>query len=126
MSNSSIYIRIKRHKTTYFVETTPQSTIANLKTHLHTLIHREREPKDLRLQTQGKAAGQYSPLDDTAVLEQVGVGEDAVLYLTYWIPGQPNPADGKWEPVEVPEFEPLNEEAEEEVPPASAKGKGVS
>ena len=36
-----------------------------------------------------------------------------------------NPSDGKWEPVEVPDFDPLNDEVED-VPDEAEKGKGNS
>lgn len=43
----------------------------------------------------------------------------------YWFPiTVANPADGKWEPVEVPEFEPLNDEADEAAAEDATAGKG--
>lgn len=77
----------KRQKTTYFVEASAQETVQQLKTKLSKILNGEKEPKDIRLQVQGKQAGTYSALDDSAALEQLGLAENAVLYLSYWIPG---------------------------------------
>ncbi|KND00144.1 uncharacterized protein SPPG_04485 [Spizellomyces punctatus DAOM BR117] len=122
---ASMYLRVKRQKTTWFVEAQPQDTVQQLKTKLATTLNREKDAKDLRLQVPGKQPGTYSPLDDTAVLEQIGLVDDAVVYLSFWIAGQSNPSDGKWEPVEVPDFEPLNDEEGVEEG-GSGKGKAAA
>ncbi|KAJ3129260.1 hypothetical protein HK098_001958 [Nowakowskiella sp. JEL0407] len=125
----SFCLRIKRHKITFFIESTNQDTVGTIKQKLLTILSSDyqQEPSDIRLLLQNTSSNAapvapapnqkvnvptqpqivYSPLENNSVLEQLGIGEDSVVYLVYWIPGDPNPADGKWEPVEVPEFEPL-------------------
>ncbi|KAJ3036645.1 hypothetical protein HDV00_002469 [Rhizophlyctis rosea] len=131
--SSPIYLRVKRNKTIWFVEATPQDTVGQLKQKLSTILNREKLPKDMRLQVKQPAAKPntpptWAPLEDTGILEQLGLENDGEVFLSFWIPGEPNPADGKWEPVEVPEFDPLNEDAEEATAATEEpnKGKGKS
>ncbi|KAJ3057296.1 hypothetical protein HK097_009249 [Rhizophlyctis rosea] len=126
--SASIYLRIKRQKTVFFVETTPQETVLQLKQKLFNILNREKQVKDMKLEVkqpgkQATAPPTYATLEDSAVLETLGLENDGELFLTFWIPGESNAADGKWEPVDVPEFDPLGDEVEE-VPDESEKGKG--
>ncbi|KAJ3186940.1 hypothetical protein HDU85_006977 [Gaertneriomyces sp. JEL0708] len=108
---SAIYLRLKRHKTTWFVEAKPTDTVQTLKNHLlPQLPSQSTTTIQIQIPTTSKTASdvpQYAPLDDSAVLEQIGIVDDSVLYVVF------NEGDG-WEPVEVPEFEPLDDDAEDE------------
>ncbi|KAI8807634.1 hypothetical protein BJ742DRAFT_811348 [Cladochytrium replicatum] len=129
---ATIYLRVKRRKTTYFVEIPPTDTVLALKNKLATALSTQTEPKDMRLLVTSKAQSQqpnnqqqYSSLEDSGVLEQLGIIDDQIVYLVLWVANENNAAEGAWEPVDVPEFEPLNDDgAMEIVEPAEAKGKG--
>ncbi|KAJ3285570.1 hypothetical protein HK104_009433 [Borealophlyctis nickersoniae] len=146
---SSIFLRVRRHKTTYFLETDPKDTVHSLKQKLYVVLNKERDLKDMRLlvassagaagtaaptgkgtagaQAQAQQQQPYGPLEDSGVIEQLGLENDSVVYLVFWVSGDPNPSDGKWEPVEIPEYEPLGveEEAAEEVTDGKGKAPAV-
>ncbi|KAJ3196584.1 hypothetical protein HK101_008376 [Irineochytrium annulatum] len=141
----SMCLRVKRQKTTIFVNVEPTDSVMSLKLKLAQILGRGREgAKDLRLQTLGKTPDVYNTLEDSGILEQLSVTDDGILYMTYWISGnrmdlanalvafcnayavyfhphKPAPASGAWEPVNVPSYEDLNEE--DFVSTVDAKGK---
>ncbi|KAI8818898.1 uncharacterized protein EV422DRAFT_535840 [Fimicolochytrium jonesii] len=147
MSSPTMYLRVKRQKTIYFLECTPQDSIGSLKTKLaHGPLNREKDPKDLKFfvatapraeaapakgTAKADAKGDpaptpgYAGLEDAALLEQLGLVDDSVVYLAYWVPGEGS-GTGAWEPVQVPEFESLHEEegGHDAVEPEDRKGKG--
>ncbi|KAJ3211467.1 hypothetical protein HDU82_005825 [Entophlyctis luteolus] len=54
------------------------------------------------------AAIQYSALDDSAILEQLGLVDDGVVFFTFWLGD--DSGGGSWEQVSVPEVEPLDDD----------------
>ncbi|KAI8841296.1 hypothetical protein BC829DRAFT_420611 [Chytridium lagenaria] len=106
-----MYIRAKRLKSTYFVTCEPTETVQSFKIRLAGMLGRGKDYiKEMRLSVPNKTGDGYNTLEDTGILEQLGVVDDAVVYLTLWMQGNPNAADGTWESVNVPEFEPLGDE----------------
>ncbi|KAJ3012786.1 hypothetical protein HKX48_006091 [Thoreauomyces humboldtii] len=128
MSQQQMYVRIKHHKATHFIECTTTSTVSFLKQRF--LAQTTPPPNataapDVRLHIPGKSPGTWAALDDAAVLEQVGVVNDSVLGAAFW--GGGDGGTGSWEPVEVPDFEPLQDELDEAtggMGAEDAKGKG--
>ncbi|KAI9342533.1 hypothetical protein BDR26DRAFT_1006610 [Obelidium mucronatum] len=105
-------LRAKRLKATYFVSAESNDSVLALKGKLAHMIGKK-EAKDLRLQILDQRdktkPGVLATLEDPALLEQLGLTDDAVVYFSYWLgEGQ----DGSWEPVQFIEFEPLNDEGE--------------
>ncbi|KAJ3165259.1 hypothetical protein HDU88_004344 [Geranomyces variabilis] len=96
-----MYVRIKHHKRTYFVECVSTSTVGSLKPKL---LAQAGTTADVKLHIAGKTPGTYSSLEDAAVLEQVGIVDEQILYAAFWVTGE---ATGSWEAIAVPEFEPL-------------------
>ncbi|KAJ3321994.1 hypothetical protein HDU76_013984 [Blyttiomyces sp. JEL0837] len=116
----SIYLRVKRAKATYFVSCEPTDTALSFKNKVVQMMGKPKDAaKDFRLQVAGKTPNTFSPLEDSSILEQVGLSDDGVVYLTYWI-SDSSPEGGSYEPVVIEEYEPLiaAEETEE-----SGKGK---
>ncbi|KAJ3342581.1 hypothetical protein HDU93_001969 [Gonapodya sp. JEL0774] len=130
---SHIYLRIKRNRTTYFVDALPTDTVAQLKAKLARVVGGGRTEKELKLSvvaptTSGMpppkegAPKEYVVLEDGAVLEQVGFQlmlsadsiaeayrimpqDDSELFVTYWL------ADtSKWEEIDIPPFEALEDD----------------
>ncbi|KAJ3103013.1 hypothetical protein HDU97_010451 [Phlyctochytrium planicorne] len=119
-----MYIRVKRLKATYFITIEEADTVLALKSKVASTIGKGREAlKDIRLSVLNKTGDAYNTLEDSGILEQLGIVDDSVVYLTLWMPGNPNAADGAWESVSVPEFEPLGEEVDMTV---DDKGKGTA
>ena len=117
-----MYIRIKRNKTTWFLEVTETEKVSNVKKQMSELLS-GKSHSDLQFQISGKQTGTFVPLEDDNKLDQLGIVEDSILYLCLWIPNTSkifynfiyifvlaNPSDGKWETVDVPEFAPLIED----------------
>jgi hypothetical protein len=98
-----IYLRIKRHKTTTFLQVAPNETIFKIKFVLSKLI-KSKEPLQLRLFIPGKLQSQ---LENKQQIDQLGLVNDSILYLVYL-------EDGSWETVSVPEFESLYPEEKKE------------
>ncbi|KAJ3154181.1 hypothetical protein HDU86_004725 [Geranomyces michiganensis] len=114
-----MYVRIKHHKRTYFIECASTSTVGSLKPKL---LAQAGTTADVKLHIAGKTPGTYNSLEDAAVLEQVGIVDEQVLYAAFWVAGE-GTATGSWEAIAVPEFEPLvhdDDDAIEDDP----KGKG--
>jgi hypothetical protein len=82
----SMYLRIKRLKATYFLTVEPNDTVLSAKNKLAQILGQSKDVKDIRLQVAGKASGTYMPLEDTSILEQVGLVDDAEVYLSFWMP----------------------------------------
>ncbi|KAI8805836.1 hypothetical protein BJ742DRAFT_741054 [Cladochytrium replicatum] len=135
---ATIYLRVKRKKTTYFIEIAPTDTVLSLKNRLATVLS-PTDPKDMRLlvptktqsqqpnSQQQNSQQQYSSLEDSGVLEQLGIVDDQIVYVVLWVSNESNAAEGSWEAVDVPEFEPLNDDgAMEIVEPVDTKGKSRS
>ncbi|TPX54391.1 hypothetical protein PhCBS80983_g05952 [Powellomyces hirtus] len=124
MSTQQMYVRIKHHKKTYFIECAPTGTVATLKAKLATQAAPTGHTTDVKLHIAGKVPGTYAALEDAAVLEQVGIADDAVLYAAFWVPGE-SAGTGSWEPIQVPDFEPLHDDPDDGADTAEdMKGKG--
>ncbi|KAI9219661.1 hypothetical protein BC828DRAFT_406502 [Blastocladiella britannica] len=118
---STLTLRIKRLRQTYFISAAATDTVLAVKKKTAKLV--AHDPRDLRLlvpradsiSTTVDYAALANPkdllveLDDKAVLDQLNVPNDAVLYLSLWISNDSNAADGKWEAIEIPKPAPLQE-----------------
>ena len=80
-----MYIRVKRAKTTWFIEAKEQETIASVKKTLAALLP-GKTPKDIQLQipSKGTASG-YTALEDDSKLDQMGLIDDSVIYMSIWL-----------------------------------------
>ncbi|KAJ3413286.1 hypothetical protein HDV05_008203 [Chytridiales sp. JEL 0842] len=107
----SMYLRVKRLKATYFLNVEPNDTVLAAKNKLIQMLGHSKEASDMRLQVAGKAPGAYVPLEDNNVLEQVGLVDDSAVFLSFWVPDGSSEG-GSWEPVSIPQFDPLHDEAE--------------
>ncbi|KAL6319397.1 hypothetical protein AAG906_014071 [Vitis piasezkii] len=72
----AMYIRVKRSKTTYFLQCDPTETILDVKQKLHTLIDQPINDQRLILVGTGEI------LDDSKTLADQKVENDAVVALT--------------------------------------------
>ncbi|KNE54618.1 hypothetical protein AMAG_00582 [Allomyces macrogynus ATCC 38327] len=135
MTLSTLTLRVKRHKTTYFVQCSATDTVLALKRRVAKLVGRDPRdvrllvPKDKMTTTVDYAAvhskDKLAELEDKAVLDQLGMPDDAVVFAVFWVPGEINAAEGKWEPVDLPEPAPLIE-ADEELSEAEHADAGAS
>ncbi|OVA16564.1 Ubiquitin domain [Macleaya cordata] len=73
----AMHIRVKRNKTTYFVQCDPTHTILDIKQKLHTLIDQPVNDQRLILSATGEV------LDDSKTLADQKVENDAVVALTF-------------------------------------------
>ncbi|XP_072975977.1 uncharacterized protein [Typha angustifolia] len=71
-----MYIRVKRNKTTYFVQCDPSETTLNIKQKLHSLI--DQSPNNQRL----TLVATNDILDDSKTLADLKVENDAIVALT--------------------------------------------
>lgn len=74
-----MYIRVKRNKTTYFIQCEPTETILDIKQKLHVLIDQPVNDQRLILMSDGQS-GQL--LEDQKTLADQKVENDAVVALT--------------------------------------------
>lgn len=88
----SMYVRIKRSKTTIFLHVEPTDTILEVKQKLQELTQQGPDTQRLYL---GKAM-----LEDARQLADLKVENDDVLALTY------QQSDGSWEDVNIAEYVP--------------------
>ncbi|KAF5749492.1 Ubiquitin-like superfamily protein [Tripterygium wilfordii] len=72
----AMYIRVKRVKTTYFIQCDPTETILDIKSKLHTLIDQPVNDQRLVLAETGEV------LEDSKTLADQKVENDAVVALT--------------------------------------------
>ncbi|GMP35977.1 hypothetical protein CsSME_00008230 [Camellia sinensis var. sinensis] len=72
----AMYIRVKRSKTTYFLQCEPTETILDIKQKLHVLIDQPVNDQRLILMATGEV------LDDSKTLADQKVENDAVVALT--------------------------------------------
>ncbi|XP_068635617.1 uncharacterized protein [Aristolochia californica] len=72
----AMYIRVKRNKTTYFLQCDPTETILDIKQKLHTLIDQPVSGQCLILE------GKNEVLEDSKTLAEQKVENDAVVALT--------------------------------------------
>ena len=111
-----MYLRVKRHKTCWFVEANEQDTVALLKKHICEYLV-GKTVKDIQLQIPGKTAGSFIALEDENKLDQLGILDDSVLYLSLMTEGffflVSYLLANQWEPIEVPEYSPLEMETKE-------------
>ncbi|ORY82227.1 hypothetical protein LY90DRAFT_282222 [Neocallimastix californiae] len=96
-------IKVKRQKTIIFIEAYVTDNILTIKNKICKALRNEKEPSDIRLQLESHKFPneQYSSLDDDATIGELGLSNNTILYMTYWIS-----KDGEWEVVDVPKFEP--------------------
>lgn len=73
----AMYIRVKRNKTTYFVQCDPTETILDIKQKLHGLLDQPVADQRLILVASGVV------LDDSKTLADQKVENDAVVALTF-------------------------------------------
>ncbi|XP_008808362.1 uncharacterized protein LOC103720445 isoform X2 [Phoenix dactylifera] len=82
----AMYIRVKRNKTTYFVQCDPTETTLNIKQKLQNLIDQPSNNQRLSL------VATNDILDDSKTLAEQKVENDAVVALAlrkaYWMEGQ--------------------------------------
>ena len=97
------YLRVKRNKTVWFVECSLAETVSKFKAKLSQFINKEKEPADMKLFLAGKTPGSWTALEDTSVLEQLGISDQSSVYLAFG-------DDGKFEAVSVPPFDPLHDQ----------------
>ncbi|ORZ38891.1 hypothetical protein BCR44DRAFT_35261 [Catenaria anguillulae PL171] len=115
MPVSSLTLRIKRQKTTYFITASATDTILAVKRRIAKLV--SKDARDIRLLAPKEkiastvdyaaltsGALKLAELEDKAVLDHLNVPDEAVLFMAFWIS---DVADGKWEPVEVAEPSPI-------------------
>ncbi|XP_024031010.1 uncharacterized protein LOC21391852 [Morus notabilis] len=74
-----MYIRVKRNKTTYFIQCEPTETVLDIKQKLHVLIDQPVNDQCLTLMNDGQT-GQV--LEDQKTLADEKVENDAVVALT--------------------------------------------
>ncbi|XP_047328621.1 uncharacterized protein LOC124932062 [Impatiens glandulifera] len=72
----AMYIRVKRNKTTYFLQCEPTETIEDIKKKLHVLIDHPVNDQRLILPTTGEV------LEDSKSLAEQKVENDAIVALT--------------------------------------------
>uniref|UniRef100_A0A383V3P7 Ubiquitin-like domain-containing protein n=1 Tax=Tetradesmus obliquus TaxID=3088 RepID=A0A383V3P7_TETOB len=78
----SMYIRVKRQKTTVFLQVEPTDTVLEVKQKLQALL--DKSPDKLQLLREVReASGQWLPLDDAKKLAELKVENDDVLALAY-------------------------------------------
>lgn len=82
-----MYVRVKRHKTTWFVDSPEHEPVAGLKRRIAELLP-GKTPKDLQLNILGKQPGTFTPLEDDSHLDQLGILDDSILYMSLWIPSE--------------------------------------
>jgi len=102
-------IKVKRHKTVIFIEVYISDTILTLKNKICKALRNEKEPSDIRLQLESNRlpSERYSSLDDDTTIEELGLANNTILYMTYWI--SKDVGTGEWEQVDVPKYEPVEE-----------------
>ncbi|KAJ1504921.1 hypothetical protein HMI54_014626 [Coelomomyces lativittatus] len=117
MTLNGLTIRVKRLKTTFFIQCSATDNIITLKKRLSKLTHKE--IKDIRLLVpKDKISTQidysifgnkdkWAELDDKTVLDQIGMPDDAVVYMIFWISGEVSASDGRWENIDIPMPDPL-------------------
>ncbi|KAL3147744.1 hypothetical protein ABBQ32_002485 [Trebouxia sp. C0010 RCD-2024] len=88
----SMYVRVKRNKTTIFLHVEPTDTVLEVKQKLQELVQQGPETQRLYL---GKTM-----LEDAKQLAELKVENDDVLALTYQL------SDGSWEDVNIAEYVP--------------------
>ncbi|THG00648.1 hypothetical protein TEA_011317 [Camellia sinensis var. sinensis] len=76
VTHEAMYIRVKRSKTTYFLQCEPTETILDIKQKLHVLIDQPVNDQRLILMATGEV------LDDSKTLADQKVENDAVVALT--------------------------------------------
>ncbi|KAI9146238.1 hypothetical protein BKA69DRAFT_1043684 [Paraphysoderma sedebokerense] len=154
MAVTKIYLRVKRQKTTLFVECDPTDAVSSVKSRISSILSSQSHtidvkdikllvPKELKDPNGGIPKTVLNPvklketkmaeLENNAILNQVGADDDCVVYMVFWVPGEGNSGEGKWEQIDIPEPEPLEAEPEydtTEIPQsdvnlkAADKGKG--
>eukprot|EP00198_Chlamydomonas_reinhardtii_P004821 XP_001694157.1 predicted protein [Chlamydomonas reinhardtii] len=87
----SMYVRVKRQKTTYFLHVEPTDTVLEVKQKLQELVDQPPESQQL---FKGQAV-----LEDARKLIDLKVENDDVLALCYLQP------DGSFEPINIATFE---------------------
>ncbi|KAL3147745.1 hypothetical protein ABBQ32_002485 [Trebouxia sp. C0010 RCD-2024] len=92
MHLQSMYVRVKRNKTTIFLHVEPTDTVLEVKQKLQELVQQGPETQRLYL---GKTM-----LEDAKQLAELKVENDDVLALTYQL------SDGSWEDVNIAEYVP--------------------
>ncbi|EPZ35804.1 hypothetical protein O9G_003288 [Rozella allomycis CSF55] len=85
----SFHIKIRRDKTTYFIECSQNETIGSVKQKLSSIINKPY--KEFRLAYKDQSQ------DDEANLSSLGIGLDDTLALCYWISDEADVGKGKWE-----------------------------
>lgn len=76
-----MYLRVKRQRTTLFVNTKPNETIFKLKSIISKLLHKE-TPKQIQLLLPAKTGG-YTTLEDNATLDQLGLVNDSAVLMIF-------------------------------------------
>lgn len=93
----SMYVRVKRAKTTMFLHVEPTETVMELKQKIQTATDSDETPGGIPIDRQRLLTGPTweIPLEDARQLQELKVENDAVLALVYAT------EDGEWEPVAI-------------------------
>jgi hypothetical protein len=93
----SMYVRVKRAKTTMFLHVDPSETVMELKQKIQAATDSEETPGGVPIDRQRLLAGPTfeQALEDARQLQELKVENDAVLALVHAT------EDGGWEPVDV-------------------------
>ncbi|CAO3598697.1 unnamed protein product [Absidia cylindrospora] len=134
-SQRPLYIRVKREKTITFLCIELQDTILSIKEKLIPIMAKSKPVEDIRLYLDTTpAAASDTPqqqtvsgrlLEDHQTAKASGLGNDVLVYLIYF-----DHDHGKWEEINVVEFESLDDDADEamemtdDTPKKKEKGKG--
>ena len=79
---------MKRRKSVYFVELQPHDTVAKFMQRIPSMLNFEKEATELKLFHAAAGSKQppvYTALEDSAVFDQLGINDQDVLYMSYWI-----------------------------------------
>ncbi|CAI2175563.1 692_t:CDS:2 [Funneliformis geosporum] len=114
---NQIYFRVKRHKTTIFLQAKITDKILTLKKNIIKILgdSEKRDPKKLQLlisTDDSESPVSYSILDkDEDTVNQLGLKDDQILFLCFWDDNL-----DQWENVAVEYPDPYDEVVEEDEP----------
>jgi hypothetical protein len=96
-----MYLRVKRFKTTVFLECSPRDKVEDLRRKLGVVL--KVDPAVLRL-----AVDDSTPLAEQKTVVELGLQNDSLIYVVYRL------ENGAWEKINIPPPEILEEDEEEE------------
>ena len=96
-----MYLRVKRFKTTVFLECSSRDKAEDLRRKLGTVL--KEDPAVLRLATDDS-----TPLPEQKTVAELGLQNDSLIYAVHRL------ENGAWEKINIPPPEVMEEEEEEE------------